>query len=54
MLEGSRGSPTTSDSARRTATKLSVILRMWASNSPMAMDGESWKRWLTQGKGYGL
>ena len=34
--------------------KLSAIFRMWPSNTPMATEGESWKRWLTQGYGYGF
>src|ERR1035437_11114910 len=46
--------PSASFSARRTDTKPSVILRMCASNRPMASDGESWKRWFAQGNGYGL
>ena len=41
-------------SARRTALKPSAIFRMCPSKMPMAIDGASWKRWFTQGKGYGL
>ena len=32
----------------------SAILRMCPSKTPIATEGESWKRWLTQGNGYGL
>ncbi len=27
---------------------------MWPSKIPMAIEGESWNRWLVQGNGYGL
>ena len=40
--------------ARRTAMNASAILRICPSNRPMAMLGESWNRWFTQGNGYGL
>ena len=33
------------------AANPAAILRMWASKRPMATDGESWKRWFTQGNG---
>ena len=33
---------------------LSPIFRICASNTPMAIDGASWNRWLTHGNGYGL
>ena len=32
----------------------SAIFRMLPSNTPMAIEGASWKRWFTHGYGYGL
>jgi pyruvate-ferredoxin/flavodoxin oxidoreductase len=43
-----------SSSARRTAAKASAILRACPSKMPIAIEGASWNKWLTQGKGYGL
>ena len=46
--------PSASCRALRMDTKWSDIFRMCPSKTPMAMLGASWKRWFTQGKGYGL
>ncbi len=35
----------------RIALKPSAIFAMWPSKTPIAIDGESWNRWLAQGKG---